>query len=283
MMGKKKTLDSFIKKIDKLWNYIAEFDENDRTQFLLVLQLKLTEKAAEAVQDNQFEDWEEVKTDLRQHITPHRNTEKSELKLGAIKQIPNEDVETYAKRIEDALDTLNRSFAPENQNEIIKRENDRKARKTFENGLMNDSLRNRAIARGCTTLKEAVDYIIEQELRHSELKPMQPIIFCTFCKRNGHVFADCRTRKLFSESKGTPPSRSNTPRPSSPRDPTCYKCGEKGHYANTCKSSPSPVAGPSGRPSQSKPVRTQTPTNISQSKEKNNTEKVEIEKINPKN
>lgn len=187
--GKEKALDSFIKKIDKLWNYIEEFEANDRTQFLLVLQLKLVDKAAEAVQDNNFDDWDSVKADLMEHITPHRNTEKSELKLCAIKQLPNEDVETYAKRIEDALDTLNRSFAPENQNEIIKKENDRKARKTFENGLLESNLRNKAIARGSNTLKEAVDYIIEQELRHSELKPVQSPSFCTYCKRNGHTLA----------------------------------------------------------------------------------------------
>lgn len=206
--GKEKALDSFIKKIDKLWNYIEDFEANDRTQFLLVLQLKLVDKAAEAVQDNNFEEWDSVKADLMEHITPHRNTEKSELKLCAIKQLQKEDVEAYAKRIEDALDTLNRSFAPENQGEIIKKENDRKARKTFENGLFESNLREKAIARGCNTLKEAVDYIIEQELRHSELKPVQNSSFCTYCKRNGHTFSECRTRKMSNKSKNSRTSNS---------------------------------------------------------------------------
>lgn len=56
----------------KLWNYIADFEDNDRTQFLLVLQLKLVDKAAEAVQSNRFENWDAVKADLMEHITPHR-------------------------------------------------------------------------------------------------------------------------------------------------------------------------------------------------------------------
>lgn len=87
--GEEKALDSFIKKIDKLWNYIEEFEANDRTQFLLVLQLRLVDKAAEAVQDNNLEDWDGVKADLIEHLVPHRNTEKSELKLCAIKQLQN--------------------------------------------------------------------------------------------------------------------------------------------------------------------------------------------------
>lgn len=181
--GKEKGLDSFIKKIDKLWTHIADFPENEHTQFLLVLQLKLTEKAADAVQDNEFDNWDAVKADLIEHITPHRNTEKSELKLCAIKQLPKEDLESYAKKIEDALDTLNRSFSQEDQNDTIKRENERKARKVFENGFSEPSLRDKAIACGCNTLKEAVDYIIEQELRYSELKPTVTPDTCAYCKK----------------------------------------------------------------------------------------------------
>lgn len=126
--GDEKGLDIFIKKVNKLWTHIAEYEENDKNQFLLVLQLKLTDKAAEAVQNNEFDDWDNVKEALIEHITPHRNTEKSELKLSSIRQKPDEEIEKYAKRIEEALDTLNRSFPEEEQNEVIKRENNRKAR-----------------------------------------------------------------------------------------------------------------------------------------------------------
>lgn len=69
------------------------------------------------------------------NINPQKNIEKAELKLATIKQASKEDVEKYAKRVEDLLDNLNKSFNFEpGNNDIIRRENDRKARKAFENG-----------------------------------------------------------------------------------------------------------------------------------------------------
>lgn len=279
--GKEKALDSFIKKLDKLWTYIAAFDENDKTQFLLVLQLKLIDKAAEAVQNNDFNDWEAVKADLIAKITPHRNTEKSELKLCAIKQLPSEDVETYAKRIEDALDTLNRSFSVENQSEVVKRENDRKARKTFENGLIDATLRNKAISKGSSTLKEAVDYVIEQELRYSELKPNAS--FCTYCKKPNHTFAECRSRQNANRPRNSNPQSSKPSTPSQTNSVTCFKCGKKGHYANECKGSPASNLDRTPRTPSTKQVRSRNMTPNTKKKEIMLNEEIPVEQLSPKN
>lgn len=184
--GKEKLLDSFIKKIDRLWTYVTKLEETDREQFLLVLQIRLKGRASEAVQENAFEDWEVVKIDLINKITSYRSTEKSELKLGAIRQKHRETVEAYAKRIEKALETLNRSFAQKDQNKTIRKENDRKARKTFENGLIEPVLQDKAISRGSSTFKEAVDYVIEQELRYAELELLQN--YRPYCKTPEHNF-----------------------------------------------------------------------------------------------
>lgn len=178
--GKEKLLNSFIKKIDRLWTYVTKLEETDRELFLLVLQIRLKGRASEAVQENAFEDWEVVKIDLINKITSYRSTEKSELKLGAIRQKHRETVEAYAKRIEKALETLNRSFAQKDQNKTIRKENDRKARKTFENGLIEPVLQDKAISRGSSTFKEAVDYVIEQELRYAELELLQN--YRPYCK-----------------------------------------------------------------------------------------------------
>lgn len=228
--GAEKNLDIFVKKVNKLWQHIAEYEDHDKNQFMLVLQLKLTDKAAEAVQNNEFLEWDNVREELIEHITPHRNTEKSELKLSSIRQKSGEDIEAYAKRIQEALDTLNRSFPENEQNEVIKRENNRKARKSFENGLNDANLRSKAIAKGSADLKEAIDYIIEQELRFSELTPSRSL-FCSYCKKNNHTIDQCRLRNSNqNKSQNTRGNQSNK------KEISCFKCGKKGHYANECRS-----------------------------------------------
>lgn len=230
--GKEKTLDTFIKKIDKLWGYIADNDDADKNQLLLVLQLKLVGKAAEAVQDNEFVNWQSVKEALINKITPHRNTEKSELKLCATKQKPGESIEDYAQRIEDALSTLNRSFPQEEQNEAIKKVNDRKAKTSFENGLFSTFLKNQVIGQNCTTFRNSVDYVIEQDLRRAETRPKNNNLFCSFCKMTNHSVENCRRKNQNNYSRNT-----------NEKEIICYKCGKKNHYANECRSNAE--AGPS--------------------------------------
>lgn len=196
--GDEKGLNSYIKNIDKLWSYIEEYDENDKNRFLLVLQLKLTEKAAEATQDVEFDQWETVKKALKENIKPQKNIEKAELKLTAVKQMPREELETYAKRVEDLMEDLNKCFELEDGYELMKKENARKARKAFENGLNNSSLKNKAITKGCKSLNDVVDYVIEQELRLPESKSIEK--YCTFCKIQNHNISECRRKAQMDEA-----------------------------------------------------------------------------------
>lgn len=246
--GDEKELNSFIKNIDKLWTHIRTYEEADKSRFMLVLQLKLIEKAADATKDTNFDNWPEVKKALKDNINPQKNIEKAELKLTTVKQLPNEEVETYAKRVEDLMENLNKSFDIEGNNDIIKKENDRKARKSFENGLSNPILKNKAISRGNKTLKDAVDYIIEQELRHTEQNPgPSNEKFCTFCKIKYHDISECRKRAQFRRPNPfplTPPFTPafTPPRTSNPRNSEviCYRCNMAGHYASDCRSNSRP-------------------------------------------
>lgn len=105
--GEENSLNGFIKNIDRLWAHITGYADADRARFMLVLQLRLTEKAAEATKNADFESWNEVKIALKANINPQNNIEKAELKLAAIRQVVNEEVERYAGRVEELLDNCN--------------------------------------------------------------------------------------------------------------------------------------------------------------------------------
>lgn len=242
--GDEKELNTFIKNIDRLWNYINGYVQADKDRFMLVLQLKMTEKAADATRDVAFDEWNVVKTALMDNINPQKNIEKAELKLSTIKQTANEDVEKYAKRVEDLLDNLNKSFNFEpGNNDIIKKEIDRKARKAFENGLYNGSLRDRAIARGNKTFRESVDYVIEQELRQTEFKSKDfDETYCSYCRTKTHNTHECRTRRSNNRPPPQQPQQQQQQYQErrTENDVTCYRCNKKGHYANNCRSGINP-------------------------------------------
>lgn len=262
--GEEKHLHSFIKNIDKLWAHIANHEQNDKNRFLLVLQIKLTEKAAEAVKNIDFVDWPTVKAALKAYIKPQKNVEKLELKLTTVKQLPKEDIETYAKRVENLMEDLNLCFEAEEGFETMKKENNRKARKSFENGLFSPKLKDKAIAKGCTNLKDVIDYTVEQELRQPSIQP-----FCINCKTATHDTADCKSKTQLNKTNTTPQTfvnsqsfvnnapptfATNTPRvfnnnssriytsrynnePARDRKTIiiCYKCNKQGHYAPECR------------------------------------------------
>lgn len=230
--GDIKSLKFFIQKTDKIWAHIATYDQEDKKPFtcvledkktfLLVLQTKLTKKAFEAVKDNPFNDWNHVKESLIEGIIPYRNAEKAELELKSIKQKPDEDIEIYAERIKNASEYLNMNRNPENQINAFKAEDDRKATRVFENGLFDLDLRNNVIARGNQSLREAVEYTIQQKLRQQnltlELEPSAPQEFCDYCKIYNHATSKCR--RLLKQSR-----RNNI---------ICHQCRKKGHYADEC-------------------------------------------------
>lgn len=254
--GEEKDFNIYINKIDRLWKHVENNCAADKNRFMFTLQISLNDRAAHATNDADFHEWPTVRQALKENINPQKNIEKAELKLLAAEQYPREDVETFAHRISELLDNLNKSFCLEVENDILKRENDRKARKAFENGLLNTELKNRAITRGNKTFRESVDYVIEQELRQIETKPKNPPErICSFCLAPNHEAFECRKRRNQQTSmnlrnpqmnqnfRNQPISnnfRRSIPSDLPNREVTCYHCNQRGHYASQCQARNNP-------------------------------------------
>lgn len=163
--GNEKHLESYISLVDQLWLAIALLNAQEKAKFLLFLRARLTKKAADVAVKINFNDWETAKTNLRNEINPPANIEKCEMKLCQVKQKEKESVEDYAKRVEDLLISLNKSYQANENIDIVKNENDRKARRSFENGLFNANLKYQAIGHGSKSFNDSVAYTVEQSLR----------------------------------------------------------------------------------------------------------------------
>lgn len=209
--GNEKHLETYIAQIDKLWQAIATLEAQDKVKFLLFLHLKLTRRAADAAKKIDFSSWETAKAGLRKEINPPANIEKAELKLGQVKQKEKESVEDFAKRVEDLLIALNKSYQTDENSEIIKRENDRKARRSFENGLFNKKLQDKAIGHGSKSFDDSVAYTVEQSLRagigahdtqqeyssqrYSPQRYNSQRKYCSFHRVNTHNTSECKAKR----------------------------------------------------------------------------------------
>lgn len=66
--GEENDLNSFIKNIDKLWGHIADYEQADKDRFMLVIQLKLTDKAAYATKKEDFNEWTAVRKETPRNL-----------------------------------------------------------------------------------------------------------------------------------------------------------------------------------------------------------------------
>lgn len=244
--GNEDEFETYMHKIDKLWAYIEAYTEPEKSRFMLILQMNLSGQAAHVTRDVEFETWPPVRAVLKDKLNPQKNIEKAELRLNAAEQGETENIETYAKRIEKLLKDLNKAFDVRDLDGPMAKNNDRRARIAFENGLRNKTLRHMTIAVNGKTLQDAVDYASSMELRLPECKvssPKKEKKFCTFCNFGGHTFDECRSKNRPNRDKKYQPSREDS-RSEYPRaetkpkvdkkDITCFKCQVKGHYASEC-------------------------------------------------
>lgn len=249
--GEVNEFNSYARRIDGLWTYLETLDadhlEQNHRRFMLILEQRLTGRAAVVLQDVTFDDWPTVRDALRSRLTTN-SVERIEAKMISMKQKHNQSLDDYASKMETLLDELNRSYELNADNQVLRRENDRKARRSFENGLADSRLRERALIRSADTLRDSINYVIGQEItlttdRQQNFDPRT----CKICSGQ-HFTEDCRKirvpfvpatniRRSYNNNGGRP-YESNQSRDQSFSNNypirACYTCGDVSHMANQC-------------------------------------------------
>ena len=237
-----------------------EFDENSLIEMIL---LKLQDKAHDIFKYKKFKTYSSLNSELITQFKESRPVEYLQVELVRINQQHNEDVKSYAHRVEELVADLNSAcIAREGEDcaEIIQRLNSNTALKAFVDGLKSSL---QLIIKSCrfTTLKEAVSKAIEEEatlnyklcsFSNTSSSPKNFPIKCQICKRNGHSAESCyrrkpnnlensqdTTRTFENSNKSTvvnSTSQSYKPYISNQHQVVCGYCKRIGHHIRNCRS-----------------------------------------------
>lgn len=182
----------------------------DKKLFLdFVVKPKLLGAAYEVVKYKEFHTYESLRDELKLKFSITRSIAHIQSELFNIQQLENEQVRSYAERVQKLLSELNDACIAsqgEDAADVIRSINSITAIKSFENGL-NSNLK--VIIKACrfTDLKEAIEKAMEEELSFPS-KNASNVITCSYCKNVGHHISACRKRMYNNNNK---PSTSFNP------------------------------------------------------------------------
>lgn len=248
-----KNLAAFIGMCDRLHRKIRA---EDRPMFCLMVLSRASESSLYDLVKDLPDDatWEDVKNALSTETTPPMSRNAAQAQISNLKQKNNESMQDYSKRARAYLRQLNEAVCVEATTEetkkFVKVENERMAKRAFEDGIFSSDLRMYTRTMNKKSLADAIEEALDNEAR---MVPVRPVTICSHCKKSGHSTENCFAKKneqrtcSFCKQKGHIEEQcrrknapKETPRPTDPAAGnknahiTCNYCKEKGHYANEC-------------------------------------------------
>lgn len=220
-------------------------NEDDKTLFVEIVKLKLVGQAEKIFKYKEIEDWKSFAAELELQFLKKESYVSLQKRLLNIKQYTNEDIRSYANRIEQLVSELNSACIVLDKDCKIESINSSYALMAFTDGLLNHDIKIILKCRENLDLKKAVELATREEL--SFKKPFIPFNFqnnfnqtsqnfnpgaikkepgafirkyCTNCKIPSHDTSECRR---LSQSQN-----------STSRNSVCNFCGKFGHLSNRC-------------------------------------------------
>lgn len=240
--GNHEHLTKFLDHCNFFYKPLVEADE--KAIFLQIVKLKLVGQAGKIFKYKTLNDWESFATELELQFLKKESYISLHKKLLNIKQYSNEDIRSYANRIQQLVSELNSTCVTMDKDCKVESINADYALNTFINGLSNHDIKIILKCRDKLDLKTAVELAAREELSFN--KPFIPFNFhnnnqtqqnynsgaikkepgtfirkfCTNCKISNHDISECR-RLAQSQSSYS-------------RNPVCSFCGKSGHLSNRC-------------------------------------------------
>lgn len=224
-----------------VWDPLKKGD--DKQLFLRVIKSKLCDQAYEVVRYTEFENWDDLKVALEKKFIQRRSQGTVSSKLVQINQLKNENVRSFADKIEKLLNELN-EICIEKQGvksaDVIYALNESTALNSFQNGLI-EPLRTIVKANNFNNLSEAIERALDEEITH---KPNN--LFCSFCKNSSHSSKNCYKNKSIVSGNSNSSSKVSSANNSEKTLETtsdnsdngqkkfCNYCKKRGHLVKDC-------------------------------------------------
>lgn len=236
--GKSADLHKFCTCADIIWTPLTQ--KNDKSLFLQLIKSKLSGKAYEIVKYTDFENWADLKKALYKQFIQRRSQGTVSAELIQINQNKNENIRSFADKIEKLLNELN-EICIEKQGKvnakIVVNMNESIALNSFENGI-HEPIRTIVKSHRFNTLSKSIEQALDEEISH------KPNNFCNHCKTNTHSSQNCYKRNKnsnpSSKSNSNNTDQNNSKLQSNENNSTrtvkkwCVYCKKSGHIIEDC-------------------------------------------------
>lgn len=243
-------LDRFISCCEII---VEPLSAPELVKFLNLLNAKLTGKAHDVLRFNKFETFVELKNELLSQFGESKSVESLTYELVSVRQDKNEDVRSFANKVEKILSMLDSACIKREGTEAVKTIrslNAGTALKSFEEGLR-DPIKLVIKASRFKSLKEAITGAIEEEVtvtqRRTFSQQSQPsnqvhqTTKCHNCHKLGHLASNCFQRQSYTPKPNNFKPHTINPNVNNPNfnvkqiNKFCNYCKNQGHVIDECR------------------------------------------------
>lgn len=216
----------------------------EKAKFMILIPSKLSKKAYELTIVQKYENWADLKSELKKQFQKSNSMASVQMELFRIQQNRTEDIRSYASRVEKLLTELNEicvNSETADAAKVIVKYNSKTALQTFQEGLREPI---RLIIKACRfeTLKEAITKALEEELNVRQPFPSAGVsnskieIECFKCHKKGHLSSNCLSNRFSPKQEPNNFNRTTNNRTVNHVSTiTCAYCKKPGHHISQCR------------------------------------------------